>query len=305
MFKLPYETTPGSNYSIKDIQTALTHALINSEINLAETLSGKAIDKLYAVPPYLKTFPSFSHPICFERNNEILFAIDIRPFTRALREGGTKIIASTEYQFLIIRALLTMSWAKGSFTDFSTMGDIAPRVYIRFLSEAIIRRLGLAPTEQMTISIITGLFFFSLFEEKEGLFNQATSLKIGTRIARVTAIPLTKVLEVIDNVPRLNNISDYILALKENLNSNRLEFFNEGLLYSMVSGGWFGSNSREIVAVSLEHIPTFYAMLYMAITDRSYHSSYFSKMVESVSKSTHSKDFTNNLIGHLEAEFHV
>lgn len=256
------------------------------------------------VPPYLKAIAPFSHPLNVETRTGSFIAIDTRPFTRQNREGVISITSPTEYQFMVLRGFLTKLWARGGQSEFLTIGEIVPKVFIRLLSENIVRRMGLTPMDQQKLVIVTGLFYFSLFTDEDE-FSEQDRLRIATRIGRSALIPVDRVLEVIEGLPVLKTVFDYCETVKKVVQTPRLEQFNPGLLYASLGGVWFGAAAREVVAVSIEYPPTFIAMVYMALTDRTYHSAMFTKLVHSVEKNNSGRDFLVNLRGYLEANPHV
>lgn len=304
MFMHPYETTPCSSYVLKDIVSALQHALANGELRPAKTLKNHVVEDIYEVPPYGKAVPPFSHPISFSHHKGTAWALDTRAFVRELRTGDQKIVNPTEYQFLLLRGMMTKRWAEGESSEFLSVADLPARVFIRLLSEGIVRRLGLSPMDQQTLVVVTGFYFFSTFYP-EVKFEEDELLKIATRITRLTAVPVTRVLEILDPLPKPKDVYDYCNLLKTAVGSSRLDKFTPGLLYAIVGGCWYGAAAREVVAVSLEYPPTFFAMLYMALTDRSYRTAYFTKMVISVDKGGAGKSFLTAMTRYLEADTHV
>ena len=309
MFKYPYETTPISNYVLKDIVAALQRAMVDKELRRAQTLSKATVDGMYEVPSYVKSVPPFSHPIVFDHFGKMVTVVDTRPFVRDSRDGGMRVANETEYRFMILRGVLTKLWAEGTPNDFVTMGDIAARVYTRFLSEGVVRRLNLTPGEHQKIAVISAYFYFSLFMPADVEVGHALPeekrVKLATRIARVTNVPADFCLKTLDDVPHFNDVDGYCRALYHVTGSPRLEKFSVGMLYAIVSGGWFGASAREIVAVSIEYPPTFFAMLYMALTDRTYHKAYFTELVIASNKNNLGKEFQLSMNSYLEGALNV
>jgi hypothetical protein len=61
---------------------------------------------------------------------------------------------------------------------------------------------------------------------------------------------VTNILEPIEFLP---NVDALVETIKEHGNSLRYEQFNTAFLYTIINGSWFGSNAKEVLAVSLEH----------------------------------------------------
>lgn len=298
MFKHPYETTPCSSYQLKEIVSSLQRAIVNGELGTAKTLKNVPVEGLREVPPYTKAIQPFSHPLVFDHLGKQEFVVDVRPFTTATRDLEVKISNATEYQFMVLRGRLTMSWIKDGPQPMSNMGDLPARIFTRMISEGIVRRMGLSPMEQMPLAVVTAYFFFGQFVEGE--IDEAQKLRLAARISRVTTAPVEKVLSIIEPLPHFKSVIDYCDSLESVVNTPRLNKFSAGMLYSIVGGSWFGAASREVVAVALEYPPYLYAMLYMALTERGYHTSYFAKLTESVAKGSTGKDFAYSLAHYLE-----
>lgn len=305
MFKYPYETTPCSSYQLKEIVSSLQHAVVNGELGTAKTLKNTPVEGLREVPPYLKAVPPFSHPLAFDHFGKQQLVIDVRPFVSQLRsDNSIRITNPGEYQFMVLRGMLTQGWARGDQSDFATFGDIAPRVFIRLLSEGIMRRLSLSPMNQQDLAIVTGYYFFCMFKSDDH-FEDREVLKIAARISRITAINVEKILQVIEPLSVLKNVHDYCNTIKVAIDSPRTQDINPGMLYAIVGGAWFGAAAREIMAVAIEYPPYLYALIYLSVNDRGFRNAYFSKLVEAVAKGNSGKDFSNNLVAYLETLTHV
>lgn len=312
MFQTPYDTTPCDSYdqALIQIRRALGQAMTNNELVIANTLEGEACDGLWMVPPYLKSVPQFGHPLMLEHFGKRYVVIDARPFIRQSQTGEIKVASSTEYRFLLTRGLLMQAWLAGEQADMVNVGDIAPKVFSRFLSEGIVRRLGLSPSDQLRLTVLSAFFYFCQFSPQLA-YGEDDQVKLAQRISRLTTINVERVLEVFhilvdeETLPAIGNMSDYCEAARRVCESPRLQSLDLRLLYATVGGGWFGANARENVAVALEYPPTFLAMVYMALTDRSYHKAFFTQLVEQVDRSGLGKTFVMRLTTFLEPGSYV
>lgn len=305
MFTLPYETTPNGSYQTEEIRKALLHALISGELRPVVSGSkhsesnGEILKGVQEVPPYLKSIPAFSQPMWVENDNNKMLVIDSRAFVREGRDGSIKITNPTEYRFLTLRAILTRAWIEGSKAEQSQFGDYPATVFSRILTEGLVRRLGLSPMDQMNLSVISAYYYFSLFLSVDAELTDIDRVKLATRVSRATRVAVDKVMALTDQLPILGDINAYSAALKEAVGSTRLSKLNAGLIYAIVGGCWFGAHARESVAISLEYPPIFLAMLYMALTDRSYHSAFFTKTALSTDKEAARQNFTKSMGAYL------
>jgi hypothetical protein len=62
-------------------------------------------------------------------------------------------------------------------------------------------------------------------------------------------------------------------------------------LFTVLGGTWFGANAKELVAVALEHPPTWISILLAAFTERSFRNSQLGKLAERGSNKKTGEDF--------------
>jgi hypothetical protein len=312
MFLLPYQTTPCSAYVLTGIVSALQHAAIDGQLVAAQTGKNVPIEGLFVVPPYVKAVAPFAHPLRIEVSGKSMLVLDARAFTREDRiNDQLRITNPNEYEFLTLRGRLTQAWTQGYESDLQSVGVIVPQVYTRLISEGIVRRLGLNPMDQQYLAVVTAFYYACLFTDEASLQEHDVA-KYAARISRITNINTIAVLQILDQLKGedqelrvLSNIESLVEAIRKVGSSPRLEALNAGLLIQAVGGVWFGANAREMVAVSLEYPPYFIALIYMALTDRTFHGAPLSKLVEQLNKRDAGKDFVRNLANFLEMTSHA
>lgn len=300
MFKLPYHTTAGSSVILKETIKHLQQAIVNKELIVPNTLKKTPVTGLREVPPYLKAIPAFSHPLVFEHFNEMQYVIDARTYTSAQRDNTVRVTSPAEYQLLLYRAMLVRGWFQGDADELLSFADLPARVFIRLVSEAIVRRMHLSPLDQMSITVITAYFFFCQFTAKEQ-YEEQEVIRIATRISRLTAVPVEKILSILDGLPVIQNLYEFCAALKSKNESSRLESLNPGLLVAITTGSWYGASGREMVAVALEYPPYLFALVHAALNERGYQKTGLGMIVETVDKGGMGKDFTARFIQYLKS----
>jgi len=306
MFLTPYQTTACSSYVVKGIQTALQRAEIHGDLAPAVTLKGTTLKGVYIVPPYVKDIPPFSMPLEFDGQNGLSVAVDVRGLTKATGETNFKVVAGGEYEGAIIRAALTLAWMNGAAADMRRWNDISAKVFIRLLSESLSRRLNLGPYEQQALTVVTGLFYFSNFIPNDHIgrndsLSQDEKEKVIVAVARLTRIsPQTVAGFLAGDVPMIYSLDSYCDALRFVVKSPRLERVDAALIMTLMGGLWFGGNARQLVAVALEYPPVWLAMIYQALTDRSFHGAQLTKMVETENRNNAGAQFMRDVGSYLE-----
>lgn len=303
----PYDTTACKDYVTDQIGMEIERAEIASNppvTRLTENpFTGKELEGTVGlVGPQHDAVPAFAHPYIQPVNNDgknVLRAgssvyIDVRNFTRLNRQNEMTVSSNLDYKLATIRGVLTAYWNREGGEDFFALGGFQTVVFSRWLTEVITRRLALELDTQMRVSVIAAWFYLCQFHEEEQLDDRlrVNFVKYISQNMRVSSENVTAITESLKYIP---DSTAFISALIEVGDSARLETMNLGLLYSLVGGSWFGANAREIVAVALEHPPTFISMIAIALDERGYRRTVIGRTVENCSRKGDDKNFLYNL----------
>lgn len=311
MIHSPYQTTACRAYDTRAIEKGAKLAAVEDQIlHTLTTPAGKTITgQVMGVSPDNKDIPLFSHPFptYLNADTKILgetpfILLDIRGVAKVGRTGELKLTNPTEYEFLLVRGLLTYFWYQNDPRDLVNLGEIAPAIFTRWLAQSITRRLGLSPAEQVQVTVVALFYWYSLFtpneEIGEGAIPEGEKRRIITKLNAISSIPSSMSFELADKLSYMPTLKDFVQGLKDVVQSPRMERLSEGLLMSMLGGSWFGFNAKEVVAVALEHPPTFLAILHMALKDRSYKKSMLGTLAYDHDKRGRGEEFSRN-VNHL------
>lgn len=299
MFKSPYETTVCKSYRMADTQQQIKELEIAGELPTV----GDSM-RVRFIPHYNKTMKPFTHPIVVDKNTQAddkLIVIDVRGVSRLNNDG--KLVGGGDLEFAQRRAfLMDKVWIDGNTIDLLNAGAYPIRFFARMLAENLGRRMNLTMDSQLRIQVICAYYYVMLFQEDGKLPNKSDDhLKLSGRTARAVGLPLKDLLEIVDPIYETYGgeaIDAAILCkwLEEHGNTIRLKNFKPAVLYTMLGGIWYGQNNVEVVAVALEHPPTFSAMLYSAITDRGYRKSVMGQIHERMGRKNELADiFVKNI----------
>lgn len=305
MFNQPYDTTVCSGYqhSNKDIIAGLSKSIAMGELVEAKTLKGANVQGVFTVPSYVKAYGPFFHPIAFDYIGRKIIAIDTRAYLKQqMGTGEARVVVPNEYSFLLNRAILMKEWTQGSRAEMLRAADLPAQVFMRWIPEAIVRRLGLSPEHQATLVILAGYFFFSQFGE------QIEAQALSQRISRLSRIPFQMVYDLISRIDggdREVTAEQFVTWVREHVQSPRTEHFNIGLLYASVNTAWYGAAGREISGVAVEYPPYLFAMIYAGLIDRSYRNTPLNKLVEQLDKQGVGKRFLMSIATLISELTHV
>jgi len=296
MFKTAYETLACRSYDLREIEKYLRLAKIENRLSpvLTPEQNVPILNSLAVIPGDTDT-PAFTHPFPLVIDNQTMLILDHRAYAR--RTGNATIsftvTNATDYKFQTTRLLFNLQWLKNT-EELINLGEIVPLVFCRWLTESIVRRLGLGPAEQARVMVVAIFYWYSLFKEATEVWIEKDKLKIITKLNQISAIPSTISMEIVDDIPVMSSVDSFITTLKEVVGSVRLDNLNTPLLYAMLGGSWFGLNAKETVAVALEHPPTFLAMILSSLESRSYQKSGIGQLVHDNDKKDRGSNFTKN-----------
>ncbi|QVD49099.1 hypothetical protein LUCX_29 [Xanthomonas phage vB_XciM_LucasX] len=303
MFSSPYQTTACSAYQhqVPAIQSALKRALIHDDLAPAESLKGTKFPGVYMVPPHAKEVPNFTMPIEFESPNGLAVAVDIRGLVKSTGESSFKIQAPAEYAGLVLRGALTLGWLKGDQSTMRRFNDLAAKVFVRLLSESLVRRLGLSPYDQPAVVVVCGLFYYCNFIDGKQAVSKAEKDKIAVAVARLSRIAPNTVAEILEQeLPPIQSLDSFCDALRAVLNNPRLENVNAAFIMTLMGGLWYGGNARQIMAVALEYPPVWLSLIYQAVDDRSFSGAGLTKMVDTENRNNAARAFSLDVAQYLE-----
>lgn len=305
MFSTAYDTTACRGYNIEKIK----HTILWQWSQRSETFTNYA-DKnnqnmnwnIKLLNPVHSDIPAFSHPVVMDlgfdpKRLDIkdCVILDVRNFTRMTADDKIVVTSVLDYETLMKRGVLQYLWSRLTPMDFLGLGDIHITVYSRWVSEAITRRLALAPDVQMRLTVLAAYFYIRQFYVDGSSLDDEERAKIAGMITRATSVNVDDVMNIIGSLEHGTDIHWFVKTVVENANSARLEHFNTGLLVELTGGSWFGFDFREVCAVALEHPPTFMALLAQAANERGYHNTTFGKLAKQYDRRDNLKNFLFNL----------
>ena len=99
-----------------------------------------------------------------------------------------------------------------------------------------------------------------------------------------------------DTMGEIHGIADYCTEVQRAVENVRMKDFNLAMLLTLIRNSWYGLNAKDILSVALEHPPTWIAVVFATIADRTYKSSALFKVVESQMKRHNSAEFELNCL---------
>lgn len=293
VFKTAYDTTACAGYVTKRtadaIKLAMTHGFV-------EVLPGSRASAVRGQTSVENDIPAFAHPMLVDGR----VVMDARPFGRWDNlQNEFKVRNDVEFKVAVHRASLTAIWINESPTLLRDVSQLPLAIYMSWVSEGVAKRFALEPNEQYKFAILCGLFYSTLFLP-EGELQERDKLRVASSISRTMRSSVTDVLAVIDEAGPLPNLNALCQRSSEVCGSIRLVDLNVGLLYSILGGTWFGTDAKEMVAVALEHPPTWLAILVAAFNERNFKNSGITKLTERNGNKAVGQDYVRAVLNLLE-----
>ena len=282
MFIDPYATRYAKQYKSDRIKKQVAEALINNDVDQAFVniaVPGGIIENLsllvHSDPG--EDIEQFTQPLIINRLGNDHVVLDGRPFITDARGvdknlSDYRVRQHADFMLLIYRGVFTDILVKGA-TDMSSAVHLTIKFFEHFITSTIVTRLNLRNDfdTQKRLSILCYLYYLIMSsEEKVSLEDKRTREFLKLWIVRNLPYNAVDVDSVLENIDDMDSLEGFCANLYNATQNPRLKTMKADDLYTLVAGSWFGINAREIIGVALEHVPTFMALVYSSLTDRSF-----------------------------------
>lgn len=300
MFEDPYHTHRCRSYRVEEIKKEIKKSSMvgDNPFRLQEYGFNNAVCALTGPDTNI---PPFAHPLLMDAKEYGLFGdmavFDARSVVRVDRDGSVKITATDEFNFRLLRTQLTAYAKARHLTDIHNASWLPMVVFTSWISEILTRRLDLDPVSQQKTQIITAIYYLSLMKEptEVGEFSDREMAGIARTLNARMRVDVELVLNLLKILPSMENVSEYVNALKDHGGSIRFENLSVALLYTLTAGSWFCSNANEVIPVALEHIPTWVAIIASTVGSRGYKSTLISKTIDRYDRQDAGREFLSTL----------
>lgn len=284
MFKSAYDTLPCRVYKMDDIYKGLEMAIAGNNpavhslgpVMIAQDMS--SIDRHSNISILIDGLPNmnlFAHPVVITmydntKNPSIYSISDARDVTKVDFSGQMKVTSPAEFNLIRARTYLQAKWVLALESGITSLPihSFPLRIFARWIAESLTRRFNLDLDASLRVQAIAGFMYLSMHQEKKDL-EPHDLVDISVKIGRSVSVPVNIVSEVLDGIGYFENVVDFCDELTQRVGSSHLDGLNPIVLYGIIRGAWFGKNASEMVAVSIEHPPTFDALIYAAASTSS------------------------------------
>ena len=283
--KLPLQTSMGSGLLHNDVNKDLLRALGSRDLD--EMLHHEDEDNVKHISIVTKRYGVddivvFNHPIHIEFRGNPYIISDLRPFTRvAENDKGWEISNNKEFDFTVIKSILTAKWYAEDRTDMGAEGRLAGTVFAHMLANKISDHYGLHTGVKIDITIVAALYYSYLFKDSIDEYRDISKVQ---DVYKHLELPVRNIERVIGAVESPTSLATLVAAIKTASNTVKTTNLNIGTLLTMMNSIFYGFNSREVIAIALEYPPYWIAMVGSTINDKSYRNSYLSRLTNNLGK---------------------
>ena len=278
-FQSAYDTTACVGYTtstMKTIHEALKASFIKGDISLHADSGSLLVTGLLNT----RDIPTFTHPITLEVEGVKKTFIDVRSCVKLEQHSNDYLVKDQdEFEFLTMRCHLDHLWNTEMPSLLQNVSKLPIAVYANLIGEYTARRLALDPRDTLTVTVLAAVLYLNLFTDDTEV-RKTDATHMAQYISNALSMRAPTVYDIIENNTVINNLEDFCETCKEFSQSVRLRDLNPVTLFGMVGPAWYGNNGRELMAVAMEHPPTWLALLKRAMTSRGYNNTGLSKFME-------------------------
>lgn len=302
-FETSYDTTPGR--AVKhSLDTALKEALVsgnlpNRQLGLEPVDQRRAVFVIGGTTDEMH-IPPFVHPYLIRNfKNQDYLVSDVRMFRATSQEFISDkdfeeaVRNKGEYALVKSRAALNLLWLGSGVARIRARFSFAGSVFASWLSQAISKAYALDALDQLRITAVSIYYYHSLFTASKRLEGEALEIAVVHTI-KTTKLPAVEIYSLFEKMGEISGIEDYCREVQNCIENVRLRDFNLPLLLNLIRNSWYGANAKEMLFVALEHPPTWIAIVYATLTERTYKSSSLYKIVEMQGKRGNGDEFAMN-----------
>ena len=276
-----FDTAACAGVPLSKLIDAATRALVSGslpELNVRAGLreEGFLIHLVEGGNAFADEVPYFHHPLIFnaqgvgDRESKSVIIIDVRNYGRYDAQRRRFVVRNApEYSLAVRRAILNKLWMEGRPEILRDVSDLPVMTFCALLSDTIGHRFSATPYEQSVIATLAAFYYYSQFTNDDDFGDAERHLLTG-KIHRITQVPVELVQDVIREVKCLHGIESLIDTIRNHVNNPAFDNFNLATLLTLVRNSWFGSGASEIVGASMEHTPTWIALVEASVASQTF-----------------------------------
>ena len=277
IFYSPYDTTVGSKFNTDRSQTAIRQSL---GLNYPWMKINEANKTIFIYPN--SVVPTFSHPLTIETVKGLTYTIcDLSSFIRERQEGEYTVANKPLFSLQTIRTVLTADLINNGTRSIKSLSSNVVKTYVDLITSSLSMAFSLNNEEVLALRALSGWMYYSMLHSD--LFSGELEFDaLVAKLAREINIPSSFLYRYLDQ-EFYKSVGDFLEKIKQKINNPAVQKINEGLFYTVIAKNlnanvWIGLEKQEILAMSIEHIPTFIATLVICLSEQVFKNAGLTKM---------------------------
>lgn len=301
IYQTPNDTLIGGRLKPLNIDTAIQEMLIEYD-NLSTNYinANTANIKLIFITGKTnseKQIPLFNHPYLFTDMKNVTYLLtDVRPYVNIDKLDDNLYEAAKnkmQLDYVITRTLLTTMWIEESPESLNRIKLSSARVFAGWISSLTSNVLSLNISDKLDLNIITLYFYLSLFNNNMDDSEIARIMHSILQISNAKAMYIKGIVDQINTNPE--NINDYISNVKTVIQTPNIKNFNMDILLNMITKTWYGPQANVTLPIAIEHPPTWMAILYSVLMDRTYKRSMIYNIAENTLRKKNLDEYVSSV----------
>ena len=277
IFYSPYETTIGSKFNTDRSQTAIRQSL---GLNYPWMKINEANKTIFIYPN--PVVPTFSHPLTIETVKGLTYTIcDLSSFIRERQEGEYAVANKPLFSLQTIRTVLTSDLINNGTRSIKSLSPNVVKTYVDLITSSLSMAFSLNNEEVLALRALSGWMYYSMLHN-DPYAGELEFDALIAKFAREINIPSSFLYRYLDQ-EFYKNVSDFLEKIRQKISNPAVQKINEGLFYTVIAKNlnanvWIGLEKQEILAMSVEHIPTFIATLVICLSEQVFKNAGLTKM---------------------------
>lgn len=229
---------------------------------------------------FFEDIAAFAHPILIDTKDGVKTVADVRHFCKVDSYANEVVIKNLpEYELAENRAIFNQLFATQSPKLLLTASVLPMMTFASWITDNLAKRLSLGLLEQFKLRVISAYYYYCLFSDDEEQSGLEKEKAIGL-ISRTLRTSYGDTEDVLATIYPIQNLEEFCDTVVERLDSPRVKGLKPAVVIAVVMSTWFGANAREMLAVALEHPPTWMAICLSAATNKIFRNTSIAKTAE-------------------------
>lgn len=308
----PYKTTYGELLNTDKLKSRILSYLPHVDVSKLQyeyvNESNVKVIFITGCNDYERELPVWDHPYVFKTiYNEDMIAVDLRKYVKSTDDYPDTISEIAKdlsvISHIVLRAMLTADAVGDVFGIHRSLFRDASLAFSVWMTGVVNNIIPLGPEEKLHAEIILAYYYNLTLHSTDALAELDESIKSRVTTSKFSIGASTKVSrKVLEGVtpktPDMHAMLDYIkLVLPE----SKQRFITTESIALGTSNMWYGSGGAETVLMAIEHPPTWIALIYAAVSLKSYKRNRLSTILTMNKKLINAKEIEKLLTNYIKS----